>query len=155
VRRGWVIGLLVATTLVVAAAVGLVAVVLSANRATAIVDLEVGDCFDLPDLGAPAGTAATEVVDTVRVVSCARPHEAEVIDVGRLNPDRDRPYPADPDLFGEVDDRCRASGDGLSERFGVVPVAPTEASWNELAGPYQCVAVAVGGNAVRGSLTDG
>ena len=62
--------------------------------------------------------------------------------VGELNSDRDRPYPSDHTLFGEVDRECVAIP--TDERFGVVPIIPTESTWNGRGGRYLCLALAYG-----------
>ncbi len=143
----WSLGLVA----VLAAAVGVMGViaavtVLSGADATSIGDLQAGDCFDVPlDSG-------DERVEAVDVFDCAEPHEAEVVAVGELNPDRDLPYPADADLFAEIDRRCAALADEFADRFGLLPIAPEERSWEPLAGRFVCVAIPYGGGTTVGSL---
>lgn len=145
--RGWPIALL--GSVAVVAVVAIVAIVVATRSdGTSVFDLDVGDCFDLPVGGDDVG------VDVVDLVDCAEPHEAEVVLTGRLNEDRDRPYPSDAELFAEIDGRCAGTGI-VPDGFGIVPVAPNEASWEPLEGGFLCVAIPVGGRPVTGSITPG
>ena len=56
---------------------------------TLVLDLDSGDCFEVPDDIAEATIAEVDTID------CTKPHEAEVFATGELDPDRDQPYPAD------------------------------------------------------------
>ena len=67
-------------------------------------------------------------IDLIEVIDCAAPHTAPVVAVGDLNPDRDLPYPDDAALFGLADERCLDVPD--DPRFGVLPIVPTESTWN-------------------------
>lgn len=143
--QGWVAGLLATLAMVIVVGVGVV-VVVSSSGDTAIVDLEAGDCIELPD-----DADATGAVDTVVTVDCDVPHLAEVVSVGDLDPG-DAPYPSDAELFAEVERRCRDAGVVDSDAFGLLPVAPTEALWDSFDGRYLCIAVPFGGEPVTGSL---
>lgn len=138
------IGMLLA---VVAVAIAAAVAVLVAIRPDDhnILELELGDCFDVP-LG--PGESDLRSVDTV---DCDRPHEAEVVATGQLDPDGRRPYPGDDDLFAEVDARCRELVPDLDPAFGLLPIAPNEASWEPLGGRFLCVAIPYGGGTVTGS----
>lgn len=143
----WTIGL--AATLVAALGVLVVMVavfVLGGADTTSIGDLEVGDCFDVPFDG------DDERVEAVDVFDCEDPHEAEVVAVGELNPDRSRPYPPDDELFAEIDRRCAALAGDVTDRFGLLPIAPEEPSWEPLGGRFLCVAIPYGGGTTVGSL---
>jgi hypothetical protein len=147
--KGWMVGLIA----VVVVAIGLAtaaAVLLRPGGDTIVLDLEAGDCFQVPD--DIAGAAISEI-DTI---SCSKPHEAEVFATGELNPDRDQPYPADAQqLFAQVDAKCAAvlaDHPGVLERFGVLPVVADEKSWSSFRGRYVCVAVPYGGGTTEGSL---
>lgn len=143
----WALGLLVALAAALAVLATMVAVLVFAGPdATSIHDLVPGDCFDLPIDGDDVR------IETVEVSDCGEPHEAEVVLVGELNPDGDVPYPSDDDLFAEIDRRCAALPDEISDAFGVLPVAPDEASWGPFAGRFLCVAIPYGGGTTVGSL---
>ncbi len=148
-RRAWPAGLL-AVVLAVAAAASLLSFVALDDATVAVVDLEVGDCLDLP-----AGEESDEVLrfETVRRVDCDDPHEAEVVLTGLLNDGRDRPYPADDELFAEVDRRCSVADDPDDE-FGMLPIAPDEATWDTFEGSFACVAMRFGGESWSGSVSD-
>lgn len=147
--RGWIVGPTVAALLVIAVGVAIVVTLTASGDGTAIVDLEVGDCFDLPD-----DAAATDELRTVDVVDCATPHLAQVVSDGLLNPD-DVPYPDDDELFDVVERSCRAAGVVESEAFGLLPIAPTAELWASFEGRFLCVAIPFGGEAVTGSLVGG
>lgn len=135
----------------VAIAIALIVVVVS-NTSTSLLDLRVGDCFDLPVAGSEAARADdVEIVETVEVIGCDEPHEAEVVAVGELNPDGDLAYPSDDELFAAVDPRCAAASVPL-DRFGIVPIAPTERSWESFDGRFLCLAIPFGGEPVTGSI---
>lgn len=143
----WTFGLFVAIGAALAVLATMVAVfVLAGADVTSINDLEVGDCFDVPIDGGDVR------IETVDVSDCDEPHEAEVVLVGELNPDRDRPYPSDAELFAEIDRRCASLPAEITDRFGLLPVAPDEASWEPFAGRFLCVAIPYGGGTTVGSL---
>lgn len=99
--RGWTVGLVGAALLVVGIGIAVVVALAASDDGTTIVELEVGDCFDLPD------DAPDEELRSVDVVDCASPHLAEVVSDGLL--DTDTPYPDDDELFTQVEQACRAS----------------------------------------------
>jgi len=146
--RGWVLGMIVAVVLVLVIGVGVI-VVISADGETAIVDLVVGDCFDLPEDADDAGE-----LRSVAIVDCSDPHLAEVVSVGDLN-SGDDPYPDDAELFASVEQACRAADVVESDQFGLLPIAPTRALWESFDGRYLCVAIPYGGDLVTGSLVAG
>jgi hypothetical protein len=141
-------------TVLAVVAIGIAAIV-AANRIgdTSVFDLGVGDCLVLPG-PEEAGAGESFDLDAVDVVDCAEPHDAEVVAVGDLNPDRDREYPTDDELFAEADRRCVAAADVDDARFGLVPIVPNEASWEPLNGRFVCLAVPFGGALVAGSITE-
>jgi hypothetical protein len=146
--RGWVLALL-ATVVVAAGLAALTIVVLTSDDQTLVLDLETGDCFELPD------ELDDSTISQVATVNCADPHQAEVFATGFRNPDRDLPYPAGEELFRAVDAECAAvlsEIPGAADRFGILPVIADEASWDAYRGRYVCVAVPYGGGAVSGSL---
>lgn len=152
----WIAALLFAVGAVVVGGVGLLAVVTRADR-TAIADLEIGDCFDLDTPGTTGveqagGVDEVEEVETVKVIGCDDPHVAEVVGAGRLDPDGQRAYPSDSELFDEIDRRC--STIAVPRDVVLVPVAPTEASWEARGGPYACLAIVAGREQVTGSVLD-
>ncbi len=147
--RSWMVGLIAAVLLVIAVGVAIVAAFTSSGAGTAIVDLEVGDCFDLPDDASEA-----DELRTVDVVDCTTPHLAEVVSDGVLNTD-DAPYPDDDELFEVVERACRDAGVVDSDAFGLLPVAPTPELWASFEGRFLCVAIPFGGEPVTGSIVAG
>ena len=141
---------LVAAVVVAIALAAAAAVLLRPSGGTIVLDLDPGDCFQVPD---DIANATLSEVDTI---SCSDPHEAEVFATGELNPDRDQPYPdAVQRLFAQVDAKCAAvlvDHPGVVERFGVLPVVADEASWSSFRGRYVCVAIPYGGGTTEGSL---
>lgn len=131
-----------AVAVVVAGVVLLALIVrLASDERSDVTDLELGACFSLDESVGPDG-----LVTLVEPFDCADPHDAQVVLVGDLNPDGDRAYPTDDELFDEVDGRCRTVEP--DPRFGLVPVAPTEATWNGRDGRFVCVALVTGGGEV-------
>jgi hypothetical protein len=146
-----VVKFLGAATVVVALGLG-VAWILSRQGGDYIFDLEVGQCFDEPVAWSTG--EGTDVV-TVEVVDCDGLHDAEVVGVGLLNVDGSDEYPADDELFAVIDDRC-AQIEGLPvDRFGILPVAPSVATWRTLDGRYLCVAIPYGGEPTAGRISGG
>ena len=147
----WMFGLLaVVATILVAAAVALI--VAAGSSSTALADLELGDCFDLPVLDPAATGEDVEVVQGVDVISCDELHQAEVVLVGELNPDAELEYPTDDILFEMVDQRCVTVADLVPRGFALLPIAPIEATWDRFGGRFQCVAVPIGGAETVGAL---
>jgi hypothetical protein len=142
----WILGLLAVVAVIVA--VGIMAIILATGNATSVAELDPGDCWSISVDG-------SDRLETVDLVDCDAPHTAEVVFVGHLNLDRDRPYPGGTDLTEEVDRRCRSfdvdSIDRLDD-FGLLPVAPDESSWEMFQGRFVCVAIPFGGEPVQGSL---
>jgi hypothetical protein len=147
--RGRLVLLTVVVLAVFLVGVGAIAVVLSSGGGTAIVDLDVGDCFDLPDDAVADGT-----VDSVDTVDCSTPHLAEVVFRGELN-SGDDPYPSDDELFASVDKICREAQVVDTGVYGLLPIAPTLELWESFEGRFLCVAIPFGGSAVTGSARSG
>ena len=129
--------------------------VATGSSSTAVADLEVGDCFDLPTSDPAADDQSVEVVQSLDVIDCDEPHQAEVVLVGELNPNGDLQYPVDEVLFEMVDQRCLAVAGLVEPDFGLLPIAPIEAAWEQLGGRFHCVAVSVGGAATVGAWSTG
>lgn len=128
-------------------AIGVILIATSSNE-TLVLDLQVGECFDL-DL-APDDTE----LGTVVTIGCDEPHEAEVVARGELASDGSTERPDDDALFALVDARCAAALDerpALLERFGILPVAADERTWDTSDGRYVCVAIPYGGGTTTGS----
>ncbi len=142
--RGWVIGLVAVVLSALGVAVAVVVAVTVSDSSTALVDLEPGMCIDLPE-SAEAGS-----IEEVTTIECLEPHRAEVVAVGELGSDG-REYPADDELFAEVEQRCRLTELVEPERYGLLPIAPTEPQWESFDGRYVCVAIPFGGGSVIGS----
>ena len=127
-RAGWImglIGLLGGGAFITASATGAFD-----GGETAVFDVETGDCVNF-DFN-PESEILIEVT-TVDVVDCDEEHEAEVIQVGELNPDDDRDYPDNDTLFQESYAGC-----GREDLSDIFAVAPDEDSWNDDDGPYVC-----------------
>jgi hypothetical protein len=143
--RGWMFGLIaLAVGIFVLGVVAIVAFVGSSDG-TPIVQLDIGDCFDLPESATADGT-----IDSVDTIDCGTPHLAEVVLVGSLN-EGDEPYPPDDELFASVDRACREADVVESAAFGLLPIAPTLELWESFEGRYLCVAIPFGGEPVTGS----
>lgn len=139
-----VVGTLAAIAVIVTAIViGIGVVQLARSDATDVTDLDVGECFSLGDAVSDDGS-----IDLVEPFGCDRPHDAQVVAIGDLNPEGDRDYPTDDALFAAVDARCATVDRDV--RFGLVPIAPTEATWNGRDGRFVCVALVIGGGTVEG-----
>jgi len=147
--RGRLLLLTVVALAVFLVGVGAIAVVLSSGEGTAIVDLDVGDCFDLPDDAIADGT-----IDAVDTVDCSTPHLAEVVVRGELN-SGDDPYPSDDELFAKVDRVCREARVVDPGVYGLLPIAPTLELWESFEGRFLCVAIPFGGSLVTGSAQSG
>lgn len=150
------LGVAVGLAVLVAAAVLAIAAVLSLSNETSWTDLDAGDCIDLAGAVDDAADEDAASVFSVDTVDCDEPHDAEIVARGELDPDGDRPYPADDELFDEADRACAdlvpASVD--TSVYGIVPIAPDERTWDERGGRFVCVAVVVGGGTVTGSALD-
>lgn len=147
--RGWVVGLVVAVALTVGGAVALI-VIATGSSSTAIVDLDTGDCFDLPD---ESELARFETVD---LIDCDEPHEVEVVLTGELNPDGDLPYPDDEALFELVDRRCATVAATVATSLDdhvLLPLAPTADTWDGADGRFSCLAYPLDGEPQVGSIT--
>jgi len=151
--RSWVGLLVIGVLLATAAGIGLILIATSSST-TALLDLEIGDCFDLPD-ASDRRTGGVDVVETVEVVPCDRPHGAEVVGGGQLNPDGGLDYPPDDELFALIDERCLTIDGPPIDRFGVVPIAPTEQSWTTFDGRFLCLAIPYGTVTTTGRAADG
>ena len=147
--KGWIVGLL-AVVLVAVALATAAALLLRPGGDTIILDLDAGDCFQVPD------DIAKATISKIDTISCDKPHEAEVFATGELNPKRDQPYPTDEQAtFTRVEHQCSAvlaDHPDLVQRFGVLPVVADENSWSSFRGRYVCVAIPYGGGTTAGSL---
>ncbi|MEO6653805.1 MAG: septum formation family protein [Ilumatobacteraceae bacterium] len=146
--RGWAIGLVCTVLVGLALAIAAVVAVTSSGADTALVDLEAGTCFELPD-SVDSGT-----IESVVTIDCTQPHLAEVVAVGELGTEG-RDYPDDDVLFGEVDQACRAVSPVTSDVYGLLPIAPTRDLWESFDGRYLCVAIPFGGEPTGGSILTG
>lgn len=147
--RAWIVGLIAAALVAIGVAVAAL-VLLRPGDATIVLDLDAGDCFQVPD------DIAEATISKVDTIDCTKPHEAEVFASGELDPGRDQPYPGDEQqLFARVDRQCAAvlaDHSDLVDRFGVLPVVADERSWDSYRGRYVCVAIPYGGGTTQGSL---
>ncbi|MFW2334662.1 hypothetical protein [Ilumatobacter sp.] len=146
--RGWVAAVVAVALAVVVLGVAVIAVVAGSGGSTPLVELEVGDCFDLPADGSDDTVAEVDLID------CEEPHLAEVVFVGSLN-EGDDPYPPDDELFAAVELACRRADVVASDAYGLLPIAPTPELWASFDGRFLCVAVPFGGQPVTGSARSG
>ena len=148
--RGWIVALMAASLVAIGLAVAAV-VLLSPGDDTLVLDLDAGDCFEVPDDITDATIAEVDTID------CTKPHEAEVFATGELDPG------SRPALSRPTNSNCSRASTGsaqplladhpdLVERFGVLPVVADEQSWNSYRGRYVCVAIPYGGGTTQGSL---
>ncbi len=146
--RGWVAAVVAVALAVVVLGVAVIAVVAGSSGSTPLVELEVGDCFDLPADGSDDTVAEVDLID------CEEPHLAEVVFAGSLN-EGDDPYPPDDELFAAVELACRRADVVASDDYGLLPIAPTPELWASFDGRFLCVAVPFGGQPVTGSARSG
>ena len=109
-----------------------------------------GACLD----GVTAG--ADLVVQAPAIASCAAVHDSEVVGTFRL--DAAASYPGEAALTDDARNQCPAlfaSYVGIdfgSSRLDIVPVIPTEASWLTGDREVACVAIAIDGSKLTGSV---
>lgn len=133
--------------------VGVLALFVAGGRSsTAVAELDLGDCFDLPMPSPDSSQQSVEILSRVDLVDCDEDHQVQVVLVGELNPDGDLEYPPDADLFDRADRRCLDAASLVGDRFGLIPIAPTEESWKRLGGRFQCLALPFGGASWTGTL---
>jgi hypothetical protein len=135
---------------IAAAAVGLI--VALGSSSTAVTELGLGDCFDLPARSPEATEQTVELVERVELIDCDEDHQVQVVLVGELNRDGDLEYPPDAELFDRADRGCLDASSLVGDRFGLIPIAPTEDSLNRLGGRFQCLALPFGGGSWTGTL---
>jgi hypothetical protein len=145
--RGWASAILVLA--IGAFGIAALAIVLISTNDTVVVELDAGDCFELPD-------DIDDRIGTVDTTDCDDPHEAEVVATGELDPGRDLDYPPGDESVTMADRRCTAEVDdpAIVTDFGILPVVADEGAWEPLAGRYVCVAIPYGGGTTTGSLLD-
>lgn len=147
----WLWGVVGLVVVVVAVAAVALSVALG-QSSTAVSELELGDCFDLTTSSPDGADQAVETVESVDLIDCDEAHLTQVVLVGELNPDGDLDYPTDVVLFEQIDRRCVEASSLVGDQFGLLPVAPTESSWDRVGGRFQCLAVPFGGAVWTGTL---
>lgn len=133
-----------------AAAVAAVAGLAGCSDDVSVFRADVGDCMVRP----PEGE-----VEGLDVIDCNREHLGEIVGIVEHE---DVEFPGAAQLSAEAFERCRPLleayiGDPeLADDFGIVPLSPTEESWNaELADRESlCIAVPVDLAPFTGSLRD-
>ena len=73
--KGWIVAL-VAVMVIAIALAGAALLLLRPGGDTIILDLEAGDCFQVPE------DIANSTISKIDTISCAKPHEAEVFATG-------------------------------------------------------------------------
>lgn len=135
-RAGWILGAIG----LVAGSIFWVVVAREIAGTTAVTDLEVGDCVDLP-----SGFEDEDEVGRVKTFECTEPHDAEVFSVGDLG-DGDDPYPSMRDIEDLMAEACLPDFEdyvGLSYEQSVYEVYrfyPLEETWEDYQG-YVCLVV--------------
>lgn len=93
--------------------------------------LEVGDCVNLGNWDDPASSEH----DSLAVVTCNDPHDAEVFARVSLNEDADAPYPDDHHVAAAADRVCFEQFEGyvgmryVDARLEIVHLRPPRAAW--------------------------
>jgi hypothetical protein len=143
-RAGWILGLLG-----ILGAIALYSAVIAFyDEERAVFDLEPGDCVEIADFDDPG----QQTIHTVPVVDCDAEHTGEVVGIVELNPDRDRPFPPESELFSEAYVRCRdqfADYAGFpleGTDYDVGPIVTDETAWRAERGAAVCIAVHVDGD---------
>lgn len=104
---------------------------LDADPSVRIAELAPGDCVLLDELVA----AGDGQVESVEVVECAVPHDAEIYAVVSLDDDPDSDHPGDEVVVGAADQVCLDAFDPyvgapyVETRLEIVHLRPTSASW--------------------------
>ena len=144
--RNWALAIVL---LVIGAfGVAALAIVIVNTNDKVVVELDRGDCFELPD-------DIDDEIGVVETTDCDDPHEAEVVATGELNPDRDQDYPAGDESVTAADRRCAtdlADSPAILADYGILPVVANEEAWDPLAGRYVCVAIPYGGGTTTGTV---
>lgn len=146
--RGWALAIVLLALGAFAVAGVAIAVVRSDD--TVVVELDPGQCFELPD-------AIVDEIGVVDTVDCDTPHQAEVVAADELNPERDRDYPGGEESLSAAEHACNAAladERALLDEFGIVAVVANEAAWGPLEGRFVCVAIPYGGEPTSGSALD-
>ena len=147
--RGWALAIVLLA--VGAFAVAGVAIAVVRSDDTVVVELDPGQCFELPD-------EIDDEIGVVDTIDCDEPHRAEVVAADELNPERDLDYPGGDESLAAAEQRCNAALAGetaILEEFGIVPVVANESAWGPLEGRFVCVAIPYGGEPTSGSLLSG
>jgi hypothetical protein len=146
-RAGWILG-------VVGLLVGVgfwVVVVSEVAGTTAVQDLEVGDCVDLP-----GGFEDEDEVGRVKTFDCTEEHDAEVFSVGDLG-DGDDEYPTMREIERLMAEACLPDFEeyvGVSYEqsvFEVYRFYPLEDTWEDYQG-YVCLVVDADGEKLTQSV---
>jgi hypothetical protein len=134
---------------------GFIAAAATGQFGDSVADLELGACYDLPDLS----STEVETVSTLDRVDCAEAHDGEVFFRGELNPAEDRAYPGQDVLFAEAQAQCIAAPftdyvglDFQTSIYQVYTIVPDESSWDDDGGPFTCFIVDANGGQITGSV---
>lgn len=115
--------------------------------------LEIGDCFNQP----PDGN-----ISEVAAVPCADPHDSEVFATFDINGGDNAPYPGDAEVRTKSEKCTRdlfsayVGIDYASSRFGVLPITPTQETWESNLHDREviCTANTVDGTQITASIQD-
>lgn len=135
-RAGWVLGVLGIVAFGVFAWAAITDRLGVEDDTVAVDQLELGDCVK----SLPAGGTVFEMT----LVDCALPHAGEVYAAGDLNPGRDRSFPGDSVVSGEVEAACLAAFEpfvGMEYNVSVLEVQylqSNEIGWKISRGSYTC-----------------
>ena len=150
-RAGWILGAFGIAGFV-AMIVGIAATGGFEFDEVSVLDLDVGDCVDLPD-----DTGLFDEISELTARECDEPHDAEVFLVDELAIDSDE-YPGVETVTTEVDAMC--SGPAFEDYVGTAHadseldtflLYPTEQTWDDDRG-FVCMAITVDGSQLQDSV---
>ncbi len=116
---------------------GFIAIAVFADS-TSLSAKQAGDCVEVPKSGG--------LIFSIKGQDCAKPHEGEIIGVGKLDGAGKDPYPDEADVQQMVGEKCAALFETyvgeplLGSDLAVFPIYPSKSSWNGGDGGFICIA---------------
>ena len=115
-------------------------------------ELEVGDCFNMPE----EVLTGTQPAGQVERISCQRSHNSQVVGIKKLT---GTAYPGEKQLYDLASKECAreferfAGASYRDSKWDIYPLSPTETSWkDQRERKLTCVALSL--PAQKGSLQD-
>jgi hypothetical protein len=115
-----------------------------------VFELAVGDCFDATD-DAQGGR-----ISDVPIVDCAEPHDREVFQTFEV---ADGAFPGKQELAARAREECIpafeeyvGAGYGSGSRLGILPITPTQSSWDNGDREVVCTLYDLEGAQLEGSM---